>query len=298
MKQIMKKTILLLGLLLATSSSLLAQQESMITFYKDHLNLVNPAFVGVNDNASFQSSIRQQWTGIKDAPSTQAVSFMSPLKNRKLAIGVSFTYDKVFIEKQGFVAIDFAYQVKLSEKLDLYMGIKAGGNNYEVNTSGLESYNIIADPSLAPISRFNPNIGAGFYLKHDKYYLSLSTPRMLNTDRAKNQDGYATVATDRVHYYFSGGYNFLLSPTIDLVPSFMVRYVNGAPFSTDFTATTVIDEMIHLGATYRTDRSIAGLAKVRVSKKLMLGYAYEYSLRSELLGRANGSNEFFIKFQF
>jgi len=53
MKQIMKKTILLLGLLLATSSSLLAQQESMITFYKDHLNLVNPAFVGVNDNASF-----------------------------------------------------------------------------------------------------------------------------------------------------------------------------------------------------------------------------------------------------
>lgn len=298
MKQIMKKTILLLGLLLATSSSLLAQQESMITFYKDHLNLVNPAYVGADDNASFQSSIRQQWTGIKDAPSTQAISFMSPLKNRKLAIGISFIYDKVFIEKQGFVSIDFAYQVKLSEKLDLYMGIKAGGNNYEVNTSGLETYNIVADPSLAPISRFNPNIGVGFYLKNDKYYLSLSTPRMLNTERAKNEDGYATVATDRVHYYFSGGYNFLLSSSIDLVPSFMVRYVNGAPFSTDFTATTVINENLHLGATYRTDKSLAGLAKVKVSKKLMLGYAYEYSLRSELLGRANGSNEFYLKFQF
>ena len=298
MKQIMKKTILLLGLLLATSSSLLAQQESMITFYKDHLNLVNPAYVGADDNASFQSSIRQQWTGIKDAPSTQAISFMSPLKNRKLAIGISFIYDKVFIEKQGFVSIDFAYQVKLSEKLDLFMGIKAGGNNYEVNTSGLETYNIVADPSLAPISRFNPNIGVGFYLKNDKYYLSLSTPRMLNTERAKNEDGYATVATDRVHYYFSGGYNFLLSSSIDLVPSFMVRYVNGAPFSTDFTATTVINENLHLGATYRTDKSLAGLAKVKVSKKLMLGYAYEYSLRSELLGRANGSNEFYLKFQF
>ena len=294
----MKKTILLLGLLLATSSSLLAQQESMITFYKDHLNLVNPAYVGADDNASFQSSIRQQWTGIKDAPSTQAISFMSPLKNRKLAIGISFIYDKVFIEKQGFVSIDFAYQVKLSEKLDLFMGIKAGGNNYEVNTSGLETYNIVADPSLAPISRFNPNIGVGFYLKNDKYYLSLSTPRMLNTERAKNEDGYATVATDRVHYYFSGGYNFLLSSSIDLVPSFMVRYVNGAPFSTDFTATTVINENLHLGATYRTDKSLAGLAKVKVSKKLMLGYAYEYSLRSELLGRANGSNEFYLKFQF
>jgi len=298
MKQIMKKTIILLGLLLLTSSSLLAQQESMITFYKSHLNLVNPAFVGSDDSASFQSSIRQQWTGIKDAPSTQAVSFMTPLGNKKLAIGISYVHDKVFIEKQSFVAIDFSYQVKLSEKLDLYMGIKAGGNNYEVNTEGLETYNVIADPSLASISRFNPNVGVGFYLKHNKFYLSLSTPRMLNTERAKNEDGYATVSTDRVHYYVSGGYNFMLSSTVDLVPSFMVRYVNGAPFSTDFTATTIFDEVFHLGATYRTDKSLAGMAQVRVSKKMMLGYAYEYSLRSELLGRANGSNEFFIKFKF
>ena len=293
----MKKTIILLGLLLISSSSLLAQQESMITFYKDHLNLVNPAFVGTEEGTIFQSTIRQQWTGIKDAPSTQAISFMTPL-GKKLALGLSFVHDKVFIEKQSFVTLDLSYNVTLTDELDLYMGIKAGGNNYEVNTTGLETYNIVGDPSLVPISRFNPNVGIGFYLKHDKFYVSLSTPKMLNTERAKNQDGYATVTTDRVHYYFSGGYNFDVSENVELVPSVMVRYVNGAPFSTDFTATTIINEGFHLGATYRTDKSLAGLAKIKISKKLMLGYAYEYSLRSELLGRANGSNEFYLKFSF
>ena len=293
----MKKTIILLVLLLATSSSLLAQQESMITFYKDHLNLVNPAFVGTEEGTIFQSTIRQQWTGIKDAPSTQAISFMTPL-GKKLALGLSFVHDKVFIEKQSFVTLDLSYNVTLTDELDLYMGIKAGGNNYEVNTTGLETYNIVGDPSLVPISRFNPNVGIGFYLKHDKFYVSLSTPKMLNTERAKNQDGYATVTTDRVHYYFSGGYNFDVSENVELVPSVMVRYVNGAPFSTDFTATTIINEGFHLGATYRTDKSLAGLAKIKISKKFMLGYAYEYSLRKELLGRANGSNEFYLKFSF
>lgn len=293
----MKKTIILLGLLLISSSSLLAQQESMITFYKDHLNLVNPAFVGTEEGTIFQSTIRQQWTGIKDAPSTQAISFMTPL-GKKLALGLSFVHDKVFIEKQSFVTLDLSYNVTLTDELDLYMGIKAGGNNYEVNTTGLETYNIIGDPSLVPISRFNPNVGIGFYLKHDKFYVSLSTPKMLNTERAKNQDGYATVTTDRVHYYFSGGYNFDVSENVELVPSVMVRYVNGAPFSTDFTATTIINEGFHLGATYRTDKSLAGLAKIKISKKFMLGYAYEYSLRKELLGRANGSNEFYLRFSF
>jgi hypothetical protein len=78
----------------------------------------------------------------------------------------------------------------------------------------------------------------------------------------------------------------------------MVRYVNGAPFSTDFTTTAKFDDKINLGVTYRTDRSFAGLAMINVSKKFALGYAYEYSLRSQLLGRANGSNEFYLQYKF
>ena len=287
-----------IALLLFISSGVYAQQESILAFYSNHLNLVNPAAVSVNGESQFRTSIRQQWTGIKDAPQTQSASFVTPL-SKNLSFGLSVVKDEVFIEKQTFAAIDFSYKVQLNDALNFFMGIKAGGNNYEVNTTGLQTYNYnIADPSLQSISRFNPNIGIGFYLKHKDYYISLSTPKMLDTKRAKTENGFATAATDQAHYYFSAGRTFEVTPSIDLVPSIMVRYVNGAPFSTDFTTTAKFDNKINLGVTYRTDRSFAGLAMVNVSKKFALGYAYEYSLRSELLGRANGSNEFYLQYRF
>ncbi len=287
-----------IALLLFISSGVYAQQESILAFYSNHLNLVNPAAVSVNGESQFRTSIRQQWTDIKDAPQTQSASFMTPV-SKNLSFGISVVKDEVFIEKQTFAAIDFSYKVQLNDALDLFMGIKAGGNNYEVNTTGLQTYNYnVADPSLQSISRFNPNIGIGFYLKHKDYYISMSTPKMLDTKRAKTEDGFATAATDQAHYYFSAGRTFEVTPSIDLVPSIMVRYVNGAPFSTDFTTTAKFDDKVNLGITYRTDRSFAGLAMINVSKKFALGYAYEYSLRSQLLGRANGSNEFYLQYRF
>lgn len=288
---------IVLVLLLTASSSIIAQQESMITFYRNHLNLINPAAVSVKGETSLTATIRKQWTGIEGAPETQAFSFMTPLKNN-LSIGISVQRDQVFIEKQTFVGVDFSYKVKLNNALDLFMGLKAGGNNYEVNTNGLQTYNVQMDPSLQPISRFNPNVGVGFYLKHKDYYISLSTPKLLDTQRARNEDGYASAATDQAHYYFSAGRDFKITSKIELNPSMMIRYVNGAPFSVDFTATSVFNEVFHLGATYRTDRTIAGLAKFKVTENLALGYAYDYSLISGLLGRTNGSNEFYLQYEF
>ena len=292
----MKRIKYIIGLLVLTTSSLFAQQESIIGFYKKHLNLVNPAFNSVDGKTYITSSIRKQWVGIEDAPETQAISFMTPLGDH-VSMGVSFVHDRVFIEKQGFFAIDFSYQVKLNEELDLFMGIKAGGNSYAVNTIGLETYNPVSDPGLGSISRFNPNIGVGFYLKHDRYYVSLSSPKLLNTERARNEDGYATVATDRVHFYLSGGYTFNVNESLNLTPSVMTRYVNGAPFSTDFTSMASFNNVFELGATYRTDKSMAGLTQFTLSRRLVVGLAYEYSLRSDLVNSAKSTTEFLLQFQ-
>ena len=86
-------------LLLLISSSALAQQESILAFYGNHLNLVNPAAVSVDGETQFRTSVRQQWAGVADAPQTQAASFMSPV-SKNLAIGFSVVRDQVFIEKQ------------------------------------------------------------------------------------------------------------------------------------------------------------------------------------------------------
>lgn len=234
MKQIRN---ILATVLLLVSSIAVAQQESVYTFYRQHMNLVNPAYVGMDSVTIATSTLRKQWTGIANAPETQAVSFGTSM-GKKVGLGMTVISDKTFIEKQTYFSLDFSYRLKMSETAEVYFGIKAGGNSYNVNTSGLETYNVQADPALASISTFNPNVGVGAVYKEGAMYISLSIPRLLNSKRAKNDAGYASVATDSPHIYLSGGYDIPLQgefSTLVFKPSAMLRYVSGAPVSVDLT---------------------------------------------------------------
>jgi type IX secretion system PorP/SprF family membrane protein len=289
---------ILAGALLLFSSMLFAQQESLFTTYRYHMNVVNPAYAGVDGETVLMSTIRQQWTGIKDAPQTQAVSFGTSV-GKHLGLGVSMVYDKTFIEKQTQLGIDFSYKIQVGALTDLYLGIKAGGNFYNVNTSGLETYSHQSDPALATINQFNPNVGVGALLKNDKFFVSLSVPRMLNTERAKNKDGYTAVATDRAHVYLSSGYDYDLNTATELVlkPSFMMRYVNGAPLSVDVNLMLQIEKFLEIGGSYRVDNAYAAIAGLTINDHLTFGYAYETST-GKVMASAKQSNEFFLRFKF
>lgn len=288
----------ILGVILLGCSALFSQQEGVVTNYMYHMNAFNPAYVGVDGETVITSTFRQQWTGIEDAPSAQLVSFGTTLGNN-LGMGVSILNRQTFVEKQTFTAIDFSYRLKISEKADLYMGLKAGGNFYSVNTEGLMTYNQMADPNISSISNFNPNIGIGALLKVDKWHFSLAAPRMLSTDRADNEDGLVTLAKARPHMYTVVGYDFLLNQLnkISLKPSALLRYVNGAPVSLDINTMLSFDNDFEIGATYRTDSAFAGLINFSIKKRLLLGYAYEVSTRKQLADIGN-TNELLLRFKF
>lgn len=294
--QILNKIIL--GALLTVSGTLFAQQEGVITNYMYHMNSYNPAYVGVDGETMVTATFRQQWTGVQDAPSAEAVSFGTAI-GKNLGIGISVYNSNTFVESQTFTGIDFSYRLQLSEGIELYLGLKAGGNAYSVNTSGLETYNVNTDPSISSISRFNPNVGAGALLKSGKWYASLAVPRLLSTDRADHSNGVATAAMARPHVYATAGYELMLNPGTNLMlrPSAMGRYVSGAPVSVDFNAMLSFDDNFDFGASYRTDGAFAGLINISIKKHLLLGYAYEVSTRSELASAKN-TNEFLLRFLF
>lgn len=289
------KHIILLVLFFSTSI-VVAQQESVFAFYKSHMNLVNPAYAGMNNETFLTSSLRKQWTGVEDAPETQTVSYGTPV-GKNMGIGFTVVNDKTFIEKETFVGADFSYKIQMDETMDLYLGIKAGGNFYNINTTGLQTYNVRADQALGSVSTFNPNFGVGAVLRKDKWYASLSVPRLLNTTKAVNEFGTAISATDRPHLYASGGYDFVLDPTFVLKPSVMLRYVNGAPISVDLTAMLQIENNFEIGGMYRTDQAYAAMSTIRLSKRFVFGFAYEMSTRPTLAAARN-TNEILLQFQF
>lgn len=284
--------------LLLFSSALFAQQESIITIYKDQMNIVNPAFAGVDKETNLSIGYRKQWVGINNAPETQMLVFGTSL-GKNLGIGISAVNDKTFIEKQTFVGVDFSYKLKMTPETDLYLGLKAGGNFYEVNTSGLGTFNPVNDPSLVSYSSFKPNIGVGALLKKETYYLSISIPRLLNSVRARNEDAQTFVATNRPHLYLGGGYDYDLETKSEMVlkPSFLLRYVNSAPVSIDYNLSMSFYKAFEIGAVYRSNDAIGGIARINVSKSLLFGYAYEASTRSDLSSRMN-THEFLLKYKF
>lgn len=272
-------------------NTLSAQQDPNFTFYMYNMNLVNPAFAGTNESPNLGLNIRSQWASVQGAPETQSFIFDTPL-GKKVGLGVSIINDKTFIETQTSLSGDFSYKLTLSNTLDLHFGLKAGFNSYDINTAGLITYGIASDPSLMDIDgQFSFNVGLGFYLKHKDYFLAFSMPKILTPDRLTQDNGRAELGTDKIHYYFTGGYTINLNDKLTLKPSTMVHYVEAAPVSIDLTALIGIADRVDFGASYRYDESISGLFIFKTKSWLEIGYAYEVAFESPVNTIDNGTHE-------
>lgn len=277
---------------------LYAQQEPNYTLYRYTMNVINPAYAGADGNTSLTSSFRSQWISVKDAPETQSFFYAQPIGD-KIGVGLSLVNDQVFVENQTSFNVDFSYRLQITKTANLFFGLKAGGSNYNVNTNNIADIGLPTDPALNNIDTgFKPNIGAGAYLMHNKYYLSLSIPSILSTERIDASSGRVTQATEEAHIYLSGGYNFRINDNTEFRPSTMVRYVSGSPVSADITAAFRFLNKFEVGAAYRTDQAFSGLMMLNLTDWVDFGYAYENSSRNQITANSNGTHELLVRFNF
>ena len=77
---IIKGYLLLLGSLLLTNA--FGQQLPVYSQYMMNMFLINPAIAGADGYTSVNLTAREQWLGLPDSPSTQALSFQTRLLKR------------------------------------------------------------------------------------------------------------------------------------------------------------------------------------------------------------------------
>jgi type IX secretion system PorP/SprF family membrane protein len=275
-KMIMKRLLLYIGLVLVPLISF-SQQESYYTLYRFNMNVINPAYAGALGKNVFAFTSRRQWSSMQDAPSTLAFSYSSERANN-VGLGLSVVSDKVFIEQQTFAYADFSYKLDM-ESTQLYLGLKAGGNFYSADPRVLSTYSTSSDPAQQQLSRFNPNVGAGAYLRGELFWASFSIPRLFNVKR--ESDNLAVTAKDRVHSYLGGGADFAIGSGLLLKPSVLFRKVKGLPVTTDITTMLSWQNQLDLGVSYRTSSAFALLAVVSLGG-FDIGYAYETPTDSSL----------------
>ena len=266
----MKKTALFL-LLLSLPILGFGQQESYYSLYRYNMNVINPAYAGADASNMLSFTSRSQWASVQDAPNTLAFAFSSARENN-VGLGISLVSDKVFIEQQTFAYIDFSYKLQMSGESLLFLGLKGGGNFYSADPTSLTTYQSGGDPSQVSLSKFNPNIGAGAYLKGTNYWVSFSIPRLFNVKR--EADNLAITAKDRVHTYLGGGVDLAVSNGVLVKPSVMIRKVKGLPTTADITGMVSWQNQFDVGLSIRTNSSMALMSMISLGM-FGVGYAYE-----------------------
>lgn len=279
--------------------TLYAQQQPNYALYRYTMNAINPAYAGADGVSRLTFNNRSQWISVEDAPETQTLFFETSL-NDKVGLGLSVVNDDVFANQNTTFMVDFSYKLQLNESTDIFLGLKAGGSVFSFKSSELARLGFPVDPAINNIdSGFRPNIGAGAYLVNDKYFISLSIPSILLSERINlDNNGRLTTANEKTHFYLSGGYNFDISSDWEFRPSTMVRAVSGAPISADLTAAFRYNERFELAPMYRTDGGWAGTMMFNLADWMDLGYAYEGSSREVLNNTNDGTHEVLVRFNF
>ncbi len=268
------------------------QQDPQFTQYMYNTMNVNSAYAGSRGHMAITGIHRSQWVGIDGAPVTQTLSIDSPL-GKNVGFGLSVINDEIGPSEEVYVDLNFSYTIKASETQRLSFGVKGGGRLFNLDFTKGQSQN--PDNIFQNINnRFLPTVGAGLYLHSNKSYLGVSIPNFFTDQHYDDIQG--SVASERLHFFFIGGLIVDFSENAKFKPAFLVKHVVGAPLSVDLSANFMLYEKFTVGASYRWDDSVSGLAGFQITPGLNIGYAYDYTT-TELQRFTSGSHEIMIRFE-
>ncbi|MEL6917519.1 MAG: type IX secretion system membrane protein PorP/SprF [Bacteroidota bacterium] len=284
------------------STSLFGQQDAQYTQYMYNTVSVNPAYAGSRGHISLAGLHRSQWVGLDGAPKTQTFNIHSPIGYRGAGAGLSIVNDEIGPTSETYFDVDISYTIQTSLDARLSFGLKASAHLLDVRFSELNQDFTNPggpDPTLQQNidNRFSPNIGAGIYYHTDKFYAGLSVPRFLETTHF--DESSLSTAREQMNFYFISGYVFDVNPFLKFKPTVLTKFVQGAPLQVDVSANFMLNEKFILGAAYRWDAAISGLAGFQISNEFLIGIAYDRETTE--LGRAifnDGSFEVILRYDF
>ena len=294
----MKRTLGLLLILLTglSISSAFGQQTAMYTQYMFNTLAINPGYAGSRNVISATALLRNQWTGVEGAPTTQTFTLDAPINQKKVGLGLQLFSDKLGRTSNTGAVVSYAYRIRMS-KASLSFGLQGSLNvfNADYNSIELDPSGLSNDPAFASNDKKTLfNFGTGIYYNTDRFYAGLSSPELINNILPGS-------ATDKnrqtFHLFLMSGYVFPINNTFKLKPSVLIKGVKGAPLEADVNTSLWIKDVLSLGVQYRTNADMSGLVEVQIAPQIRFGYAYDHSTTS-LSSYNSGSHEIMLRYEF
>ena len=176
----------IVGLMILFANVIWAQQDPQYTQYMYNTQVVNPGYVGSKLHTSIGLLGRSQWVNFEGAPQTGTLTYSTPLGQlENMGIGFTMVHDEIGPSVETNLTLDYAYNLRMSEKGQLAFGIKAGIDVLNVDFSKLN----IPDSGQGDIFDVNidrklqPQVGLGAYYFTDKFYAGLSLPNIMKAKK-------------------------------------------------------------------------------------------------------------------
>lgn len=313
----MKKKLAVLIPVLICSVYLNAQQRPHYTQYILNNYILNPALSGIENYADIKFSIRDQWVGLNGAPKTyyfsaqgplgksdyrtSATSFQVPGENPRgkyywenytaaephHGIGMTVIGDKTGSYNRFTANLTYAYHLGLTPTTNLAAGFSAGITKVSVDRTK-HDFSGSGDPfdpatgaSLnGELNKIRPDIGVGLWLYSRSYFVGLSAQQII-PQKLQFVDDAAFLTKGKLvpHVFLTAGYRFLLNEDINIIPSLMVKYIEGSSkkFQPEANVKMQYRDLAWIGGSYRYENGYAAMAGLNVSNTLNVGYAYDFT---------------------
>jgi len=288
-----KIIISLISLLVLSSTAVNAQQDPHFTQFFDNTLFVNPAYAGSNKMLSATGIHREQWVGFEGRPTSSTFSIHSPLKYESIGIGFTAVRDIIGPLKQNMLYADFSYTLRFKKKRSLAFGLKAGLNIINLGKDQLATTQL-NDPNLVTnvLNHVNPNFGGGIYYRAPKFFLGVSSPKILE----QSYDGSAT-NIERRHYFAIIGGIISLNQDWKLRPSGQFKMALNAPISIDMSLASIYSDKLWIGAMYRLDAAVGAFVQLQLSKQFRLGLASDFGTQA-IRNYNDGTFELLLSYDF
>ncbi|MCX6294529.1 MAG: type IX secretion system membrane protein PorP/SprF [Bacteroidetes bacterium] len=277
-----------------------AQQLPQYSNYMVNDYVMNPAIGGTNNYFEGKSSNRYQWIGITDAPRTYILSVNGPAKNLKMGLGGLLFTDIVGPTRRTGFYLSYAYQLKVSEKVKVSLGLSGGLLQFMVDGSKIT----LRDPSDMVISNglqsvLLPDFGAGIYVysTDKKWYAGASVPQILQNKIKFFDNTTSTLSKLATHYYATAGYKFNLNEDFVIEPSTCLKYVKPAPLQFDIGVRAIYKEKIWLGAAFRYLDAVSAMVGYTMQENITFAYSYDFTM-TNIKKYSTGTHELMIGIKF
>ncbi len=260
-------------------AKLFSQNQPSFTQYMNNEVLINPAYTGSHDALSLGGVYRSQWSGVEGAPVTQSLVVHTPLRNKKMGIGITILTDHIGVYNKNEIYLNYAYRI-LMKKSVLSFGLLGGVESVRelysnTKTTQAQDKQFMYDSPQYIV----PNFGFGIYYYRSNFYVGISVPRLMNSQFYDKQNKIiAKIDPNNFTYYTVLGYIINVNENFKLKPTLMIKNISGAPLQSEITMLSFIKNALWLGVAYRSQHTIAGIIGLQFTPQFKVGYSYDYIL--------------------